>query len=73
MATLTQTQQDLITCLKAFGVEKDGVIAVMLMLRTEDQHRKMLYYLADNRKATAPDIIEQAVMIKRATTKQQKG
>ena len=55
---LSEVAGDLIDMLKARGVEKDGCVAIMLVLKTEDNFRTMLDWLHNNEGANSEDIFE---------------
>lgn len=42
---LSETQKDIITGLKLCGISKDGIIAMMTFLETEEQQEKMLDWM----------------------------
>lgn len=55
---LTQTQELLLDGLRAFGVEKDLIIGIMVMLTEEDQQEQLMEWMA-NHEAAKPDMILQ--------------
>lgn len=60
---LTETQDVLLDGLIAFGVEKDLIIGIMLMLKDEIEQYKLMYWMADHPYACAEDILERALKI----------
>lgn len=55
---LTQTQELLLDGLRAFGVEKDLIIGIMVMLTEEDQQEQLMEWMA-NHETAKPDMILQ--------------
>ena len=66
MDEITEMQKRLITWLVAFGVQKDTVTAILLMLPEDKQIYKLMEWLADNREATETQIFHKAVKIMEA-------
>ena len=60
---LTQTQELLIDGLRAFGVEKDLIIGIMIMLTEEDQQEQLMEWMADHEKAKPEEILQRATEI----------
>ena len=63
MEELTKMQKLLIELLQAFGVEKDMIVAVLLMVNTDEQIAELNEFLDRNRKATQDEIMEEALRI----------
>ena len=63
MQELTKMQELLIELLQAFGVRKDIIVAVLLMVNTDDQIMELTEFMDRNRQATEDEIIEEAVRI----------
>lgn len=60
---LTETQDILLDGLIAFGVEKDLIIGIMLMLNDESKQYRLMEWLADNPGATSENILDKALEI----------
>ena len=63
MQELTKMQELLIELLQAFGVRKDIIVAVLLMVNTDNQIMELTEFMDRNRQATEDEIIEEAVRI----------
>lgn len=63
MQELTKMQELLIELLQAFGVRKDIIMAVLLMVNTDNQIMELTEFMDRNRQATEDEIIEEAVRI----------
>ena len=60
---MTKLQEYFIELLNAFGIEKDMIVGIMLLLTTEDQIIELTDFLDQNREATRDEIIEEAIRI----------
>ena len=60
---LTQLEKDLLSGLKAFGVEKDEAVATMMFLQKEEEREELLDYMLNHLKATEQDIMGKVVEI----------
>ena len=60
---MTKLQEYFIELLNAFGIEKDMIVGIMLLLTTEDQIIELTDFLDRNREATREEIIEEAIRI----------
>ena len=60
---LSQTQELLLDGLRAFGVEKDLIIGIMIMLPKEDQQYELMYWMANHAEAKPEDILLKATEI----------
>ena len=60
---LTRAQAMLIECLAYFDVKEEAIMAIMLMVRSDEQIAAMAEYLSKNPKTTEQDIIEEAMRI----------
>ena len=60
---MTKLQEYFIGLLNAFGIEKDMIVGIMLLLTTEDQIIELTDFLDRNREATRDEIIEEAIRI----------
>lgn len=60
---LTLTQETLIKLLKIMKMDLTETTGILLALKTEEQQRKMIYYLKENRHATTEEIIAQVQVI----------
>ena len=60
---MTKLQEYFIELLNAFGIEKDMIVGIMLLLTTEDQIIELTDFLDRNREATRDEIIEKAIRI----------
>lgn len=60
---MTKLQEYFIELLNAFGIEKDMIVGIMLLLTTEDQIIELTDFLDRNREATRDEIIEEAIRI----------
>jgi hypothetical protein len=63
MREMTKLQEYFIELLNAFGIEKDMIVGIMLLLTTEDQIIELTDFLDRNREATRDEIIEEAIRI----------
>lgn len=60
---MTKLQEYFIELLNAFGIEKDMIVGIMLLLTTEDQIIELTDFPDRNREATRDEIIEEAIRI----------
>ena len=60
---MTKLQEYFIELLNAFGIEKDMIVGIMLLLTTENQIIELTDFLDRNREATRDEIIEEAIRI----------
>ena len=60
---MTKLQEYFIELLNAFGIEKDMIVGIMLLLTTEDQIIELTDFLDRNREAIRDEIIEEAIRI----------
>lgn len=60
---MTKLQEYFIELLNAFGIEKDMIVGIMLLLTTEDHIIELTDFLDRNREATRDEIIEEAIRI----------
>ena len=65
MKMLTQTQELLLDGLRAFGVEKDLIIGIMIMLTEEEQQEQLMEWMADHEEAMPETILQKATDIAR--------
>ena len=63
MKKLTPLQEDLIQLLKMLGVEREAVVGIMLMLKTEETQLKLLDFIDKNREADQSDILGEVIRI----------
>ena len=63
MREMTKLQEYFIELLNAFGIEKDMIVGIMLLLTTEDQIIELTDFLDRNREAIRDEIIEEAIRI----------
>lgn len=57
MHKLTQTEKHLINGLKAFGMDMDETIGIMVALDTPEKQNKMLEWMLNHLKATPSEVI----------------
>lgn len=57
---LSEAQVSLIECLKFLKLEKNTIVAIMLLIPEDEQIAEMAEFLLENPKAIESDIIEMA-------------
>lgn len=60
---MNKLQEMLSNSLQVLGMDKQGCIAILLMLKTEEKQIQIIEWLAHNMKATPDQMIEQAIKI----------
>ena len=60
---MTKTQEILMDCLMTLKVEDSTCIAILQILKKENQQIEMIEWLAKNRKSSADKILNQAIEI----------
>ena len=60
---LSEAQANLIECLKFLNVQKDAIVAIMLLIPKDEQIATMAEYLLENPKATEAEILAKALEI----------
>ena len=65
--TLTQLQKDLIMLLKAYGLEMDETVGVILLLKETRHQEAMLTWIENNTSADQTDVIQAALDITKGT------
>ena len=65
--TLTQLQKDLIMLLKAYGLEMDETVGVILLLKETRHQEAMLTWIENNTSADQNEVIQAALDITKGT------
>lgn len=63
MKTLTKKQKLLMACLKAYGLDKESGVGVMLYLKEEPLQDKMLDWMRSHTTASPNEVLESAWQI----------
>ena len=65
---VTKSEEILLRCLKAIGMNEEDAVAVMISLETVEQQDMLAEFLEANKDATDQDVLRETVRILKATT-----
>lgn len=70
MTELSQSQIDFIQCLRFLELEEQAIVAIALMIKTDEQIAEMAEFLLSHPEATQSDLLRVAVEISDSTENQ---